>query len=69
MVMNENKKVWLVGLSVACPHGQETEECPLRDLRSKPRKERIEAIGDMTADQMKQCLCLHDQCSTVKSAI
>jgi hypothetical protein len=69
MVMDENRKVWLVGLSVACPHGQETKECPLRDLRSRSRKERVEAIGDMTENQMKECLCFHDQCSTVKSAL
>jgi hypothetical protein len=68
MEIKKDQKAWIVGLSIACPHGQEMSECPVRHIRDKSLRERIKMINDMADERIGKYLHHHAKCSTVRSA-
>ena len=62
--MNEHndEKALVLGLSLACPHGLALAECPMTNIRSKPLKERFQAIHAMTEAQHESFATYHSEC-------
>ncbi|RMG39829.1 MAG: hypothetical protein D6719_12365 [Candidatus Dadabacteria bacterium] len=57
------KKVWARGLIVACPFGKELPDCPLREVRKLPLKERFKILEAMPEEELDRILEHHEKCS------
>jgi hypothetical protein len=69
MATDTNKEVWMVGLCVACPHGQELANCPMKDIRSEALQKRIHLIRALSEEQIEGHLIYHEQCSQSRSKL
>ena len=58
----EEKKIWVRGLLVACPFGNPLDDCPAKELRKIPLKERLNLVKEMTEDQITQVISHHRVC-------
>jgi hypothetical protein len=63
----KDKVAWIVGLCVACPHGQELAECPVQHIRGKLLKERIDMVHDLAEEMIVSHLRHHSNCSALRS--
>ena len=57
-----DKRIWVKGLSLECPAGKPTEDCPLNVLRYLPVAQMNEAINHLTDLQVNAIKTMHHQC-------
>ena len=48
----QNKRIWIKGLTMECPHGTPTKDCPLNGLRSLPISEANNVINGLPDKQV-----------------
>jgi len=58
----QNKRIWIKGLVMECPHGKPTHDCPLNALRHLPIAEANRIINDMPDSSVNGYLHTHRQC-------
>ena len=56
------KKTWVKGLLIDCPVGKPLEDCPAKDIRGLPTKERSRIVDDMTEEAVDEILDHHRRC-------
>jgi hypothetical protein len=59
----DNEDAFLKALLVECPYCSETPECPLRELRTRPLKDRVMELKNFTPSLKKSVLEQHFVCS------
>jgi hypothetical protein len=58
----EEKRIWVQGLLIECPMGTHLDDCPAKELRKIPLKERVNLVKEMTDDQIDQIINYHRAC-------
>ena len=58
----EQKKIWVQGLLIECPMGKPLDNCPAKDIRALPIKERLELANAMNEPQINQIISHHRKC-------
>ena len=53
----------IFSLSVACPHGEELAECPIKYIRKESLGDRIGLVKSMTQNQIESFVTYHTECS------
>ena len=57
-----NKRIWIKGLTMQCPHGTPARDCPLNGLRSLPLMQANNVINEMSDHQVNSYLKSHRHC-------
>ena len=57
-----NKRVWIKGLTMECPHGTPENDCPLNGLRSLPISEANRVINGLPDKQINDYMKTHRKC-------
>lgn len=58
----EQKMTWVQGLLIGCPLGQTLDDCPARELRDIPLKERLGLVKNMDEVSIDQIIAHHRAC-------
>jgi len=56
------KRIWVMGLLVACPCDKALDECPLNDARALPLSERSTLMRQMDENQLDEIIAHHKCC-------
>ena len=56
------KRTYVMGLLVACPYKSNPATCALYDIRSKPLKERMAWVRQLTDKQIQDIIEIHKEC-------
>lgn len=59
----EHSVAGIFSLSVACPHGEELTECPIKHVRKESLGDRIRLVKSMTQNQVSAFITYHKECS------
>ena len=59
---DEYKRTWVKGLTIDCPMGTATDDCPARDLRTLPIAKRLITVDAMTPEQVEEVIVFHKEC-------
>ena len=59
----ENKRIWIKGLVMQCPHGIPMNDCPLNGLRSIPSREANKVVNEMGDYLVHAYLRSHRRCT------
>jgi len=62
MAYMQNKRIWIKGLVMECPHGVPAYDCPLNALRHLPIAEANRVINNMPESSVNGYLLSHRQC-------
>jgi len=57
-----DKKIWLLGLLVACPEGKPLTDCPLEKYRELSCQDRLSALENFTEGEVEKIINHHNQC-------
>lgn len=60
-------KVYLMGLSIACPHHEEENDCPFEALREVPVTRLIEVTNKLSPESQAALVRHHKHCLKAKS--
>ena len=58
----QNKRIWIKGLVMECPHGTPVLDCPLNGLRNLPIHEANSVINGLPDKQVTDYLKTHRKC-------
>ncbi len=58
-----SKRVYVLGLLVACPYEANPATCALYEIRKKPLKERTAWARQLTDKQIEEIISVHQKCS------
>jgi hypothetical protein len=59
----ERLKVWVVGLTMACPYDQSNPpDCPLCQIRTKPLVERLHWVESLSHEKLRLIVNTHLLC-------
>ena len=57
-----SKRVYVMGLLVACPYKSNPATCALYDIRKKPLKERMAWARQLADKQIQDIINIHKEC-------
>ena len=58
----QNKRIWIKGLVMECPHGTPVMDCPLNGLRNLPIHEANSVINGLSDKQANDYMETHRTC-------
>jgi len=58
----EHKKIWVKGLLIDCMFGESLHNCPAKELRLLPIKERMARVDSMSEEGLGQIIDYHKSC-------
>ena len=56
------KIIWVQGLMIECSQGKALDNCPAKELRKKPLKERLKFIEEMKEEEIDRVIEYHKEC-------
>ncbi len=61
MELTDNK-IWLWGLLISCPMGNEAHDCPLKEIRTESVKKKYDFIENLPPDKIDELVKHHIEC-------
>jgi len=58
----DKKRIWARGLLVECPFKAPLKDCPLKEVRKLPIKQRIAKVDEMSDADLDAVLAHHWEC-------
>ncbi len=62
MTRMQNRRIWIKGLVMECPHGFPVSDCPLNGLRSLPIPEANRVINTLPDKRVTDYMKTHRKC-------
>jgi hypothetical protein len=63
-----HKRIWLFGLLVNCPMGNEHKQCPFKKLRREPATKKINIAYDIPDEELSKMIKYHKKCLLKREA-
>ena len=60
----DENRIWARGLLTGCPFKTPLNDCPLKEVRTLPIKERIAKVDEMSNVELDAVLAHHWECQT-----
>ncbi|MCG6189248.1 hypothetical protein [Maribellus maritimus] len=57
-----DSKIWLWGLFLSCPLGEEVSDCPIKSIRNKSVKGKFDFIENLPHEEIDKLLQIHSRC-------